>query len=157
MKGHPPPHVRDKNLKTNLLSSSELASPVLDHIFQPEPDSQEPAEEGTPDEPQPKAPIYITSSPIPTPLLHICQETRALAQKHYVLSFETPSSPPRVYFNPAIDTLYLPYWSFEHGSFEFASWTQGPAEGLPRPPSVQYIAFDLDKWYSYWDDDHLNY
>jgi hypothetical protein len=126
---------------------------VLNQLFEPQPERLGPAEEEEPSQfSYSQEPIYITSSPLPTPLLHTSHESRTVAQKHCVLSFVTSSSPPRVYFNSALDTLYLPYWSFTEGSSEFASLTTAS-----RP--VQHVAFDLDKWYysSDWLDDHLNY
>lgn len=153
IKGHMLPRVRDKNLNADLLSSSEPTSPILGRPPESRPESRELAEaEGTPESSDRQAPIYITSSPLPTPLLHTCHESRELAQKRYALSFGTASFPPRVYFNSALDTLYLPYWSFTDGSAEFVSYTN-PA----GPLVVQHVAFDLDKWYSSWEHEHLNY
>jgi hypothetical protein len=153
IKGHLLPRVRDKNLYADPLSSSEPTSPILRRLPEPQPESRELAEEEeTPESSNRQAPIYITSSPLPTPLLHTCHESRELAQKRYTLSFGTAFFPPRVYFNSALDTLYLPYWSFTDGSAEFVSYTD-PA----GPLVVQHVAFDLDKWYSSWEDEHLNY
>ncbi|CAD6504672.1 BgTH12-00178 [Blumeria graminis f. sp. triticale] len=41
-------------------------------------------------------------------LLSTCRESRIVAQKHYSLAFATSTSPARIYFNPYLDTLYLP-------------------------------------------------
>ncbi|POS82594.1 hypothetical protein EPUL_006456 [Erysiphe pulchra] len=41
-------------------------------------------------------------------LLSTCVESRIVALKHYSLSFGTYTSKPKTYFNPDLDTLYIP-------------------------------------------------
>lgn len=41
-------------------------------------------------------------------LLSTCMESRLVALKHYSLSFGTISSSAKIYFNPDLDTLYIP-------------------------------------------------
>ncbi|CAG8954667.1 hypothetical protein HYFRA_00004589 [Hymenoscyphus fraxineus] len=49
----------------------------------------------------------LSSSPPPA-ILQVCSEARYVASKHYRLCFGTASNEARIYFNPYLDTLYLP-------------------------------------------------
>ncbi|RKF54954.1 hypothetical protein GcC1_207010 [Golovinomyces cichoracearum] len=49
------------------------------------------------------------TSPTAAPaLFSVCSESRQVAVKNYTLSFGTTTSNPKIYFNPELDTLYLP-------------------------------------------------
>lgn len=50
----------------------------------------------------------VTSNPVPA-IFHVCQASRAVALKHYQLSFSTIGSKPRTYFDFEIDNLYIPH------------------------------------------------
>lgn len=50
---------------------------------------------------------YSTVSRAPVPaLLHTCQESRAIALQHYTISFATPATSPKVYFDFRNDWVY---------------------------------------------------
>lgn len=48
------------------------------------------------------------SSAKPPAVLQACHESRTETLRIYTLSYGTHSSPARIYFNPQLDTLYLP-------------------------------------------------
>ncbi|RDL40179.1 uncharacterized protein BP5553_00158 [Venustampulla echinocandica] len=48
------------------------------------------------------------SNPVPTPIFHICSESRKLALKHYECAFKEQLSGKPIYFDFEIDTLYFP-------------------------------------------------
>jgi len=48
------------------------------------------------------------SSAKPPAVLQACHESRTETLRIYTLSFGTHSNPARIYFNPQLDTLYLP-------------------------------------------------
>lgn len=50
---------------------------------------------------------FFSSTALPS-LLSVCVESRKVAQEHYSLSFGTTSSRAKIYFNPELDTLYIP-------------------------------------------------
>lgn len=53
--------------------------------------------------------VKARQQPIPTPLFHICQESRALAKRHYSEAFPNPGFPGvggELYVNFAIDTFH---------------------------------------------------
>ncbi|OTB00079.1 hypothetical protein M426DRAFT_43129, partial [Hypoxylon sp. CI-4A] len=52
------------------------------------------------------------STSAPPSILHTCRESRHEALRIYKLAFGTRSQPPRIYFCPEIDTLYIPRPSF---------------------------------------------
>ncbi|RKF64528.1 hypothetical protein OnM2_018042 [Erysiphe neolycopersici] len=55
------------------------------------------------------SPTNSFTSPTALPsLLSTCVESRIVAQKHYSLSFGTNTSKAKIYFNPDLDTLYIP-------------------------------------------------
>jgi hypothetical protein len=47
----------------------------------------------------------VSRAPVP-PLLHTCQESRAIALQHYSVSFATPATSPKVYFDFKNDWVY---------------------------------------------------
>lgn len=54
----------------------------------------------------PFVPEFRSACAIPA-ILHVNLEARELALKHYTLAFATFGYPARIYFNPALDTLYF--------------------------------------------------
>ena len=89
-------------------------------------------------------------SPSPPPLVvNICREAREEARRlaraaGHLLFTTTSSNPPDIYFNPAIDTLYVPndknYWIRDWGPEGVL--TQVKAE--PRPQLLRSLAIELD-------------
>jgi 2EXR family len=87
-------------------------------------------------------------SPSPSPIIvNICQESRRVAFEIATTSnhlfFSTPSSPP-IFFNPEIDTLYVPD--------EKSTWIRGPDGILTQlkaelgPNSIRVLAADLNPY-----------
>ena len=50
---------------------------------------------------------FVSKSRAPS-VLHVSRESRHEALRIYKLYFATPSAPSHIYFNPGIDTLYVP-------------------------------------------------
>lgn len=52
-------------------------------------------------------PFHLPSPKIPTPLLHVCQESRAKVLETYMSLYCLSSTLPTIYINPKIDTLFI--------------------------------------------------
>ncbi|KAK8079929.1 hypothetical protein PG997_007747 [Apiospora hydei] len=74
----------------------------------------------------------------PPPVFHVCRESRQEASRLYKTLFGTRTHEPRIYFHPAIDTLYLPrppYMGYDDACRDFAELVTDITE-------VQNLALD---------------
>ncbi|PVH83460.1 hypothetical protein DL98DRAFT_412676 [Cadophora sp. DSE1049] len=84
---------------------------------------------------------FTSSTPPPT-LLSVTHESRDEALRIYTLSFGTTSQSPRTYFNPLLDTLYLPRhqeMGYDETLRDFRQLVQDPTGLLNQ---VRYVAID---------------
>lgn len=80
-------------------------------------------------------------------ILHINRESRLIALEHYTLSFPHGAHPAKIYYNPSVDMLYFPGWSFEYPIAPFVD--SAPPE---VKDSIRRIAIDNLLWLSGWED-----
>lgn len=84
---------------------------------------------------------FTSSTPAPT-LLSVSHESRHEALRIYTLSFGTFSQPGRTYFNPHLDTLYLPRhreMGYDEILRDFRQLVQDPMGQLDQ---LRYVAID---------------
>lgn len=84
---------------------------------------------------------FSSTTPPPT-LLSVSHETREEALRIYTLSFGTPTEAPKVYFNPLLDTLYLPRhqeMGYDETLRDFRQLIHDPSNLLS---SLRYVAID---------------
>ncbi|KAH7417829.1 hypothetical protein BKA64DRAFT_180272 [Cadophora sp. MPI-SDFR-AT-0126] len=84
---------------------------------------------------------FTSTTPPPT-LLSVNHESRHEALRIYTLCFGTSSQPPRTYFNPFLDTLYLPRhqeMGYDETLREFRQLVHDPTCLLDQ---VRYVAID---------------
>jgi hypothetical protein len=88
--------------------------------------------------------LTFTSTTPPPTLLSVSREARNEAQHIYKLSFATSTSPATIYFNPYLDTLYLPRhreMGYDDTLRDFRVLTHD-AENLGLLDEVRSIAID---------------
>jgi len=81
------------------------------------------------------------SSTAPPPLLSVNRESRYETLRRYKLFFSTPKSPSKIYFNPNLDTIYLPRYrdmGYDETLRDFRCYLSRPDE-LDR---VRWLALD---------------
>jgi len=84
---------------------------------------------------------FTSTTPPPT-LLSVSHEAREEALRIYTLSFGTPSQPPKTYFNPLLDTLYLPRhqeMGYDETLRDFRQLIHDPSNLLTQ---LRYVAID---------------
>ncbi|KAH8681457.1 hypothetical protein BX600DRAFT_429392 [Xylariales sp. PMI_506] len=67
----------------------------------------------------------------PPAILHVCRESRREALRLYKELFCTKTHSSNIYFNPEVDTLYIPrpsYLGYDNSSRDFAKNTTGASE-----------------------------
>jgi hypothetical protein len=95
-------------------------------------------------------------SPTPPPaLLSTSHFSRLSALNQYTLSFGTTISPPKIYFNPHFDTLYLPRYQemgYDSSLRDFRSLVSDPSSLLDevRSVAVDHVRGDIKRpWEAY--------
>lgn len=86
-----------------------------------------------------RAGFCLPANPIPV-LLHLNQETRAFALKHYELAFGNEDYEATIYFNFKVDTLYIGAGNVEYGDRE----ERLRAFGIENTRNVKHLAIDSE-------------
>lgn len=87
---------------------------------------------------------FYSPSALPT-ILHVNQESRAIALRNYTSPF------PSIYFHPSVDMLYFPAWCFEYSIHDFEDSTPATLKH-----SIQRVALDNLVWNASWSEGYIN-